>query len=80
MTLAGAVAVVLAVAVGCNDRTAALTARGVQAQDSVAVASACYSLAADSAKRARIVHVPRPEVVRGLYVNRWAALGKKSSS
>ncbi|MEP6904491.1 MAG: putative glycoside hydrolase, partial [Gemmatimonadales bacterium] len=35
------------------------------------------SLAADSAKRALIAHVPRPEVVRGLYVNRWAALGKK---
>src|SRR4029079_1318717 len=28
-------------------------------------------------ERARIVRVPRPEIVRGLYVNRWAALGKK---
>jgi len=31
----------------------------------------------DSIERARIVRVPRPEIVRGLYVNRWAALGKK---
>ncbi len=35
------------------------------------------SLKKDSIERARIVHVPRPAVVRGLYVNRWAALGKK---
>jgi len=67
----------LVVALGCNDRTAALTARGVQAPDSVAANWRADSLAADSARRVRIVHVPRPEVVRGLYVNRWAALGKK---
>ncbi len=35
------------------------------------------SIRRDSVERAKIVHVPRPEVVRGLYVNRWAALGKK---
>ena len=35
------------------------------------------SIRNDSIERARIVHVPRPEIVRGLYVNRWAALGKK---
>lgn len=35
------------------------------------------SIRRDSIERARIVRVPRPEVVRGLYVNRWAALGKK---
>lgn len=35
------------------------------------------SLRKDSIERARVVHVPRPENVRGLYVNRWAALGKK---
>jgi hypothetical protein len=35
------------------------------------------SLKADSVNRAKIVHVPRPEIVRGLYVNRWAALGEK---
>jgi len=35
------------------------------------------SLNVDSIARAKIVHVARPAVVRGLYVNRWAALGKK---
>lgn len=35
------------------------------------------SLRADSIERAKIVHVSRPVVVRGLYVNRWAALGQK---
>ncbi|MDO8500962.1 MAG: putative glycoside hydrolase [Gemmatimonadaceae bacterium] len=31
----------------------------------------------DSVERARIVRVPTPDVVRGLYVNRWAAVGRK---
>ncbi|MEO5902378.1 MAG: putative glycoside hydrolase [Gemmatimonadaceae bacterium] len=35
------------------------------------------SLKSDSIARAKIVHVPRPAIVRGLYVNRWAALGRK---
>ncbi|HEX2723772.1 MAG TPA: putative glycoside hydrolase [Gemmatimonadaceae bacterium] len=35
------------------------------------------SIKRDSIERARIVRVPTPSVVRGLYVNRWAALGKK---
>ena len=35
------------------------------------------SIRKDSVERARIVRVPTPEIVRGLYVNRWAALGKK---
>jgi hypothetical protein len=76
-TLVASGAAALAVAIGCNDRTAAMTARGVQAQDSAALRKRADSLAADSAKRVRIAHVPRPDVVRGLYVNRWAALGKK---
>ncbi len=35
------------------------------------------SIRNDSVARARIVRVPQPEIVRGLYVNRWAALGRK---
>ena len=35
------------------------------------------SVAADSVARSKIVRVPTPDVVRGLYVNRWAALGRK---
>jgi len=75
-TLVAASGAALAIALGCHDRTP-VTARGVQAQDSAAMRRRTDSLAADSAKRARIAHVPRPDVVRGLYVNRWAALGKK---
>lgn len=35
------------------------------------------SLRRDSIQRASIKRVPAPEVLRGLYVNRWAALGEK---
>ena len=35
------------------------------------------SIRQDSIERARVVHMPRPEIVRGLYVNRWAALGQR---
>lgn len=35
------------------------------------------SLAADSIARSKIVRVPTPDVVRGLYVNRWAAIGRR---
>ena len=64
----------------------ACTDKGVQANPSTAHEGSAKSTAQialedsirkDSIERARIVRVPRPEVVRGLYVNRWAALGKK---
>jgi len=35
------------------------------------------SIRADSIARAKIVRLPQPEIVRGLYVNRWAAIGRK---
>jgi hypothetical protein len=35
------------------------------------------SITADSVRRARVARVPTPEVLRGLYVNRWAAIGSK---
>jgi hypothetical protein len=35
------------------------------------------SLKADSVQRTQVKRVPRPEIVRGLYVNRWAALGQR---
>src|SRR4029078_1544340 len=62
------------------------TDKGVQSTPSTAHAASAKSTAEiarddsvrrDSIERARIVRVPRPEVVRGLYVNRWAALGRK---
>lgn len=35
------------------------------------------SIRKDSIERARIVRVPQPKILRGLYINRWAALGRK---
>ncbi|MEO5590165.1 MAG: putative glycoside hydrolase [Gemmatimonadaceae bacterium] len=35
------------------------------------------SIRADSVKKARIVHLAQPDTLRGLYVNRWAALGQR---
>ncbi|MDQ6770687.1 MAG: putative glycoside hydrolase [Gemmatimonadota bacterium] len=40
------------------------------------VASSSTSPAVDTARRS-VVHVPTPDTLRGLYVNRWAALGRK---
>jgi hypothetical protein len=77
ITLAAFGAAAIALAPGCSDKAASMKAPGVVAQDSVAMRKRADSLAADSAKRARLAHVPRPDVLRGLYVNRWAALGKK---
>src|SRR6185369_9861504 len=64
----------------------ACTDKGVQASPSTAHEGSLKSttqiarddsIRKDSIERARIARVPRPEVVRGLYVNRWAAIGRK---
>ena len=74
----GLVAGVIALAAGCGD-AAAVNVRAPAAKINVSPAVQLHadSLRADSVARARIVHVQRPENVRGLYVNRWAALGQK---
>jgi hypothetical protein len=65
---------------GCTDK-AAIQGREVAAQDEPVISAADVarrdSIRRDSVERARIAHMPRPEIVRGLYVNRWAALGRK---
>jgi hypothetical protein len=68
----------LVIAVACSDAKAVKTASDPQA-DAAATAAPhrADSLEADSINRAKVAHVPRPDVVRGLYVNRWAALGEK---
>jgi hypothetical protein len=68
----------LVIAVACSDAKAVKTASDPQA-DAAATAAQhrADSLEADSTNRAKVAHVPRPDVVRGLYVNRWAALGEK---
>jgi hypothetical protein len=74
---AGSTAALIAVA-GCADNKAIVTGRDVRAEG-VAKEKRRHldSLAADSLRRAQVIHVPRPAVLRGLYVNRWAAVGKK---
>jgi hypothetical protein len=70
--------VILSFIAACSDTNGVVRGRNAQAEGiSAADRRRVDSLAADSVKRARIVRVPRPEVVRGLYVNRWAAIGKK---
>ena len=68
--------------IACSDK-AAIQGREVAAQNDPVVSAAdrarADSMRKDSIERASIVHMPRPEIVRGLYVNRWAALGRKMS-
>ncbi len=63
----------------CSDRAgSAVAATDAEATSGSAAARVrADSISADSAARAKIVRVPTPDVVRGLYVNRWAALGRK---
>jgi hypothetical protein len=69
------------VAVGCTD-SASVAARGNAAEPPTSTASAADiaradSIRKDSIEKARIVRVSTPDTLRGLYVNRWAALGSK---
>ena len=68
-------------AAGCTD-SATVAARDQAAEPetnarSAADAARLDSLRKDSIERARIVRVPTPDTLRGLYVNRWAALGRR---
>jgi hypothetical protein len=64
----------------CSDK-AAIQGREVGAQDKPVLTTAdrarLDSIKQDSIEKARIVHMARPDILRGLYVNRWAALGQK---
>src|SRR5215212_6831735 len=66
-------------AIGCSDKGIEGRPASAQARpaESAEESARLDSIRNDSIERARIVRVPRPEIVRGLYVNRWAALGKK---
>ncbi len=71
----------LAAAIGCTD-SAAVAARDKAAEPVTDVRSAeeiarADSIRKDSVERARIVRVATPDTLRGLYVNRWAALGRR---
>jgi len=72
------VGALLIAAAGCSEHGGGVSGRDVIAQGQLAAQRTRQdSIAADSARRARIARVPAPAVLRGLYVNRWAALGKK---
>jgi len=76
--IAAGSAAVLVFATACSDTGGVIHGRDMRAEGLAANDRRHNdSLAADSVKRAAIVRVPRPAVVRGLYVNRWAAVGKK---
>jgi hypothetical protein len=65
-------------AAACTEHGGGVSGRDVIAQGQpTAERTRQDSIAADSVRRARIARVPVPTVLRGLYVNRWAALGKK---
>jgi hypothetical protein len=69
------------VALACSDNASVRAgAASVEAKATTQRSAAdlrAVSLKADSIARSEIAHVARPRVVRGLYVNRWAALGQK---
>src|SRR5688572_621697 len=69
------------IAAACSD--AATTRAGAAAVGGKAITQVTAadiradSIRLDSIERAKIVRVPTPPEVKGLYVNRWAALGKR---
>ena len=63
----------------CTDKGIDSRADALQPQPEVpgAEKARADSIGKDSIERARIVRVATPDTLRGLYVNRWASLGKK---
>ena len=64
-------------ALACTDKGVETRPVGAQPSPSSADIARADSIRKDSIERARIVRVATPDTLRGLYVNRWAALGKK---
>jgi len=63
---------------GCSEHGAAVVGRDVGVQGPLtAERTKQDSIKADSVRRAQVTRVPAPKVLRGLYVNRWAAIGNK---
>ena len=72
-------ALVSVLAGACTDTGIDSRADALQPQPEVpgAAKARADSIRKDSIQRASIVRVATPDTLRGLYVNRWAALGKK---
>jgi len=77
------IAIALSIAAGgiasgaCHDNAATPGTHDLAAQTGLAGASAAQHVSAPDSIPAVMHRVPRPGVVRGLYVNRWAALGQR---
>jgi hypothetical protein len=70
--------IILSALLACGDAHVGVQGRDVRAEPVLtAEQKQADSLKADSVRRAQVVRVSRPGVLRGLYVNRWAAIGKK---
>ena len=70
--------IILPALLACGDAHVGIQGRDPGAEPVLTAAQKqADSLKADSLRRAQIIRVPRPAVLRGLYVNRWAAVGKK---
>ena len=74
-----AIPVAFAALIGCTDKAVGSRPASVQPviQASRAEQARLDSIRRDSIARASIVRVATPDTLRGLYVNRWAALGQK---
>lgn len=71
-------ALIAAAALGCGASDIRGSARGRPVGDSAAPATAARpAVTHDSIAVAKVPLVPRPTPLRGLYVNRWAALGDR---
>ena len=72
-------AIVAGLSAACTDKGIDSRADALQPQPEVPGAGKARadSIRKDSIERARIVRVATPDTLRGLYVNRWASLGKK---
>jgi hypothetical protein len=68
----------IALALACHERVDAEAQTTIQPK--APPASTPVKTIVDSASKPAIRHVPAPDTLRGLYVNRWAALGRKLNS
>src|SRR5256885_14207765 len=68
-------AALLLLSLGCRDTNANAQADDVRQRQKKSQSAS--STAGESLIRPPISHVPTPDTLRGLYVNRWAALGSK---
>jgi hypothetical protein len=68
---------VIGVLLACGEHAATLTSRNAAGEPPSPVGTRRDSASGDATRPVTITRVETPKVLRGLYVNRWAALGKK---